>query len=333
MADRSSFSAQTKDELARIYPEKDCCRIAELAAIVRMDGTVTIGTGSKMGLFVTTEYSAAARKVYRLLKDCFGVDGEITIKRQKRLKRHTLYNIRVPMGDQVPEILKKLGILAEGEGRSIEPGIKKDLIRNQCCRRSYLRGAFLGGGSVSNPDGNYHLEIIASHEKLAHSLASLVNRFPQIQAKVSRRKQWYVVYLKDSEQISAFLSVIGAHRALLEFENTKIMKDMKNQVNRLVNCETANLGKTVDAAMRQVENIRLIDQTLGLEHLSKPLAEVARLRLDNPEVNLKELGEMMSPPIGKSGVNHRMRKLEELASDIRQRKGVIAEDKTGVETE
>ncbi len=319
MSEKTSFSVQTKDELARIYPEKPCCRLAELAAMVRLDGTVTLGTGSKMGLFVTTEYSAAARKVYRLLKDCFNIEGEITIKRQTRLKRHTLYNIRVPMGDNVPDVLRQLGILAEGSSRAIMPGIKKDLIRTQCCRRCYLRGAFLGGGSISSPDGNYHLEIITSHERLATSLASLINRFPEMLAKVSRRKQWYVVYMKDSEHIAAFLTVIGAHRALLEFENTKIMKDMKNQVNRLVNCETANLSKTVDAAMRQIENIQLIEETLGLNNISRPLADLARLRAENPEINLKELGELMQPPIGKSGVNHRMRKLEELAAEIRRR--------------
>lgn len=319
MSDKTSFSVQTKDELARIYPEKPCCRLAELAAMVRMDGTVTLGTGSKMGLYVTTEYSAAARKVYRLLKDCFDIEGEITIKRQTRLKRHTLYNIRVPAGDRVPEVLRQLGILAEGEGRAILPGIRKDLIRTQCCRRCYLRGAFLGGGSISSPDGNYHLEIITSHERLAVSLAALISRFPEMQAKVSRRKQWYVVYMKDSQHIAAFLTVIGAHRALLEFESTKIMKDMKNQVNRLVNCETANLGKTVDAAIRQIENIHLIDETVGLDNISKPLADLARLRIENPEINLKELGELMQPPIGKSGINHRMRKLEELAMEIRKR--------------
>jgi len=319
MSEKTSFSVQTKDELARIYPEKPCCRLAELAAMVRMDGTVTLGTGSKMGLFVTTEYSAAARKVYRLLKDCFDIEGEITIKRQNRLKRHTLYNIRVPMGDHVPDILRQLGILEEGSSRSIAPGIKKDLIRTQCCRRSYLRGAFLGGGSISSPDGNYHLEMITNYDRLATALAGLVNRFPEMQAKVSHRKQWYVVYMKDSQHISAFLSVIGAHRALLEFENTKIMKGMKNQVNRLVNCETANLGKTVDAAMRQIDNIRLIDETIGLNNISRPLADLAQLRVNNPEINLKELGELMQPPIGKSGINHRMRKLEELAADIRHR--------------
>ena len=204
MAEKASFSVRTKDEISRVYPEKECCRLAELAAITRMDGTVTIGVGGKTGLYISTEYSAAARKVYRLLKDCFGVEGELTVKRQNRLKKNTLYNIRVPAGRETLEILRRLGIV--GEGWNIHPEIKKDLIRTQCCRKSYLRGAFLGGGSVSSPDGNYHLEIITNHPRQARSLAALINRFPGMQAKVSSRKQWYVVYLKDSDQIAGFLA-------------------------------------------------------------------------------------------------------------------------------
>lgn len=319
MAEKTSFSMRTKEELARIYPEKPCCRLAELAALLRMDGTVTLGSAGQIGWYLTTEYAAVARKVYRLIKDVFGLEAEITVARQKHLKRSTLYQVQVPAREDGRALLQDLGILKKGAEKGIVSGIDKSLLPSQCCRRSYLRGIFLGAGSVSNPDGNYHLEIIASDLRLAQEVATLMNRFPPIKAKLSQRKHWHVVYLKDSEQISAFMSVIGAHRALLDFENTKIMKGMKNQVNRLVNCETANLGKTVDAAMRQVENIRLIEATLGLEHLSRPLAEVARLRLANPEINLKELGELMHPPLGKSGINHRMRKLEELAGDLRQR--------------
>ena len=318
MADKASFSVRTKDEISRVYPEKDCCRLAELAAITRMDGTVTIGVGGRTGLYISTEYSAAARKVYRLLKECFGVEGELTVKRQNRLKKHTLYNIRVPAGEESLEVLRRLGII--GEGWNIYPEIKKELIRSQCCRKSYLRGAFLGGGSVSSPDGNYHLEIITNHPRQAASLASLINRFPGMQAKVSSRKQWYVVYLKDSDQIASFLALIGAHTSLLEFENVRVMKGIKNQVNRLVNCETANLSKTVDAALRQVENIHFLQREIGLESLEPPLRDLARLRLENPESTLKELGQMLSPAVGKSGVNHRMRKLEELAEELRQRK-------------
>ncbi|MEL7625097.1 MAG: DNA-binding protein WhiA [Clostridiales bacterium] len=315
MAKIDSFSAAVKAELARIYPDKDCCRLAELAAIARLDGTVTIGRNQGMGLYITTEYSAVARKVYRLLKDQFSIEGELTVKRQNRLKRRTLYHIRVASCQEAPSLLWELGIMTPE--KQILPGVKKDLIKTKCCRSSYLRGAFLGSGSVSSPESDYHLEITASSEKLGKDLMALINRFPGFQAKISRRKQSYVVYLKESNQIADFLTLVGAHGSLLEFENSRVLKGMKNQVNRLVNCETANLEKTVEAALRQLDNIRLIEERVGLDSLSPPLSQLARLRLENPEINLKELGEMMRPPIGKSGINHRFRKIEEIAEGLR----------------
>ncbi len=318
MAKIDSFSAEVKAELARIYPDKACCRLAELAAIARLDGTVTIGRNQGMGLYITTEYSAVARKVYRLLKDQFAIEGELTVKRQNRLKRRTLYHIRVASCQEAPSLLEDLGIMTPE--KQILPGIKKDLLKTKCCRASYLRGAFLGSGSVSSPESDYHLEITASNEKLGKDIMALINRFAGLQAKISRRKQSYVVYLKESNQIADFLTLVGAHSSLLEFENSRVFKGMKNQVNRLVNCETANLEKTVEAALRQVDNIRLIEERIGLDALSQPLSQLARLRLENPEINLKELGEMMKPPVGKSGVNHRFRKIEEIAEGLRARK-------------
>ncbi|MDR1194586.1 MAG: DNA-binding protein WhiA [Peptococcaceae bacterium] len=318
MADKAPFSLRTKLELARLYPVKECCRLAELAAIARLDGAVTVASGGGVGFYIATESSAAARKVYRLWKDCFALEGELTVKRQNRLKRHMLYCIQMPPSPAIPAALQALGILSRS--RAIVPGVKKSLIKTQCCRRSYLRGAFLASGSVSGPDSNYHLEISGVNEELAHDLAAIINRFPDLGAKISRRKQSFMIYLKDSDQIADFLALAGAHGSLLEFENTRVMKGMKNQVNRLVNCETANLCKTVDAALRQLDNIRLIDAAIGLDNLSPPLRQIARLRLENPEINLKELGEMLLPPIGKSGINHRLRKIEEIARPLRPRR-------------
>lgn len=311
-----SFSAQTKDELARIFPEKRCCQLAELAALIRMDGTIGISPEHKVGLQVTTENAAVARKILRLAKLVFKLEAEILVLRRLRLKKNNLYHVRLSSSAQISDMLKELGVL--GEKRAILPGIKKEFLKTQCCRRSYLRGAFLGAGSVNKPEGNYHLEILTNDEDYARALAGLMNRFAGIQAKISSRKNSWVVYLKESEQIVSFLNVIGAHQALLNFENIRIVKGMRNQVNRLVNCETANLTKTVNASLRQVENIRLIESRIGLAKLPARLRTIAALRLKNPDVSLKELGEMMTPPVGKSGVNHRMRKLEELADQIRK---------------
>lgn len=208
-----------------------------------------------------------------------------------------------------------MGLLdQEGE---VLAGIAPDLIQKKCDKIAYLRGAFLAGGSINNPEGTYHLEIITNDSQHAEALTDLMNYF-QLGAKISLRKNWYVVYIKESENIVDFLGFIGAHRALLEFENVRVLKDVRNKVNRLVNCETANLTKTVMAAIRQKENIELIASTIGLQALPLPLREIAQLRLEYPDASLKELGEMLTPKVGKSGVNHRMRKIDELAEKLKK---------------
>ncbi|PKM90366.1 MAG: DNA-binding protein WhiA [Firmicutes bacterium HGW-Firmicutes-12] len=312
-----SFSTQTKDELARIIPTRPCCQLAELAALVRMDGTITINPEQKIGLCVKTENAGVARKIFRLAKQIFDFNVEIKVQKRKRLKKTNIYSINFVHRSEMSSYLKILGIL--NEDGTISHSIKKSMYKTQCCRRSYLRGAFLGAGSVNRPEGNYHLEIITNSLEYSRSLAGVMNKFSEIQAKVGSRKKMHFVYLKESDQIVAFLNIIGAHQALLSFENIRIVKGMRNQVNRLVNCETANLNKTVNASLKQVENIRLIDDTLGLDKLPVRLQDIARLRLENPEVSLKELGELMEPPIGKSGVNHRMRRIEEISEDLKLR--------------
>lgn len=189
-----SFSSQTKDELARVFPERPCCKLAELAALVRMDGTITINPKHKVGLYVNTENAGIARKIFSLGKALFNFEVEIRVHKRTRLKKGNLYSVHFLPHPQMAAFLKAMGIL--DKNGTIRPRIKKSLIRTQCCRRSYLRGAFLGAGSVNNPEGNYHLEIITSSEEYACSLADLINRFPGMQAKVSGRKNLYFVYLK-----------------------------------------------------------------------------------------------------------------------------------------
>lgn len=312
-----SFSTQTKDELARIIPEKTCCQLAELAALIRMDGTITINPEQGVGFYIRTENAAIARKIFKLAKEIFNFEIEIRVEKRTRLKKNNIYIIAFAHRSQMNTYLKTLGVL--NDDATISYVIKKSLVRTSCCRRAYLRGAFLGAGSVNKPEGNYHLEIITGSLEYARSLAALMNKYPDIQAKVGSRKKLHFVYLKESEQIVAFLNIIGAHQALLNFENIRIVKGMRNQVNRLVNCETANLNKTVNASLKQVENIKLINELIGLDKLPLRLQDIARLRLENPDVSLKELGELMDPPVGKSGVNHRMRKIEEISEDLKQR--------------
>ncbi|MHB8125980.1 MAG: DNA-binding protein WhiA [Desulfitobacteriaceae bacterium] len=310
-----SFSGITKEELARLTESKACCDLAELAALVRMDGTLQISTNQQNALNVITESAPVARKIFRLAKNVLERQVDIVVRRKMRLRKNNSYLVKIyPLG---LDDLLRLG-LVNGHSQ-IKPGIAKELIRHRCDQKAYLRGAFLAGGSINNPEGTYHLEIITNDPQHAAALRQLLNKF-QLGAKVSQRKNWYVVYLKESEHIVLFLALIGAHHALLEFENVRVFKDVRNQVNRLVNCETANLNKTVVASVRQMDNIKLIAKTIGLAALPVSLREIAELRMDSPDASLKELGEMLNPKVGKSGVNHRLRKIDELADKIRTQK-------------
>lgn len=310
-----SFSAVTKEELSRLSGQKPCCELAELAALVRMDGTLQISANQQYTLNVITESAPVARKIYRLAKDVLKRPMDIVVRRKLRLHKNNSYLVRIyPHG---LEDLQNVGLVDE-DGQ-IYSGIAPNLIKKRCDQKAYLRGAFLAGGSINNPEGTYHLEIVSNDAKHAGALCQLVNRF-KLGAKISTRKHWYVVYIKESEHIVDFLGFIGAHRALLEFENVRVLKDVRNQVNRLVNCETANLDKIVDAAVRQLENIQLIIDTIGLGSLPPTLRDMAELRLEYPDASLKELGEMLRPKVGKSGVNHRMRKIDDLAQRMRNQK-------------
>jgi DNA-binding protein WhiA len=297
--------------------QRPCCRLAELAALVKMGGSVQLGRGQQLSLHITTENAAVARKIISLVKSLFGLQTEVLVQRKTRLKKNIIYLVRIPFQQGINDVFSQLGMLdSAGRLKDMAP---QSLLRRDCCRRAYLRGVFLGGGSVNRPEGNYHLEIITDNKTFADTICSLMNKF-SLAAKSNQRKNWNVVYLKESEQIAGFLNVIGAHSALFNFENARIYKDMRNNVNRLVNCETANLNKTVNAAVRQVENIELISSTIGLGNIPETIREAAELRLEYPDATLVELGKLMQAPLGKSGVNHRMRKIEEIAERIRGKK-------------
>jgi len=312
-----SFSAVTKNELARIVDQRSCCRLAELAALIKMGGSIQISSGRQVSLNIVNENAAVARKIFSLVKDVFGLQTQVLVQRKTRLRKNNVYQVRIPPQKRMKEILDCLGMV--DQTGHLGQAAPDDLLRSDCCRRAYLRGVFLGGGSVNTPEGTYHLEVVTTNEKFALAIRKLMKKF-HLAAGVSQRKNWHVVYLKESEQIISFLNILGAHSALLNFENARIYKDMRNQVNRLVNCETSNLNKTVNAAVRQIENIKLIRDTLGLDQIPKQLREIAEIRVKYPDASLKELGDFTEPRLGKSGVNHRMRRIEEIAEIIRSKK-------------
>ncbi len=312
-----SFSSKTKGELARLFSEDQCCLLAELAALIRMSGTLQLAGLNRLNLNIITENPSIARKLFKLIKDLFSIHTEVMVRRNPRLKKnnHYLIGITYQMGSD--RILEQVGILRrEEDSFDITYEIPETIIEKHCCKRAYLRGAFLGGGSVSDPEKTYHLEFVTNSLEHSEVVKSLVNGF-DLNAKIIERKGSFVVYLKEGDQVVDLLNIIGAHSALLDLENVRIMKQMRNDINRIVNCETANLSKTVNASVRQIENIEYIKQTIGLHKLPNNLREIAEIRLNNQEASLKELGQMVTPVIGKSGVNHRLRKVEEYAQKLK----------------
>lgn len=309
-----SFSNDIKNELLRLEYTDDSERVSLLAGLARMDGTILIGAGRQISLQLVSENAAVARLVFSWLKSLFHVESEVTIQRQNRLKKNVLYVVNVPSQTRMPALLNTLGMV-DRDGLLFRSEIPVELIDSDSLRRAYLRGVFLGGGSMTDPKRSYHLEIVTQSEEYAGHLIQLIENY-NIYPRMSYRKESIVVYLKESEQISDFLALIGAYEAVMALENTRIQKNVRNQVNRLVNCETANLNKSINAAQRQIQHINLIASRMGLDRLPDSLRQAAEARLNHPEESLKDLGQLLDPPVGKSGMNHRMRRLEELAEQL-----------------
>jgi DNA-binding protein WhiA len=311
-----SFSVKVKNEVCRNVKISKDEAVAELSAIMKVSGTLLIGGHKQFTFKVTTENPAIARLVFKILKEHFNIQTKIMVKRSNSLKKNNVYMMMITEEMGVRDILKEVGLLKEIDNMySLDYSIPETIFEREDMKRAYIRGAFLGGGSISNPEKTYHLEFVTHDEDYSRELSSLINRYG-LTSKVIQRKSSFVVYLKEGEQIVDLLNIIGAHASLLELENVRILKEMRNNVNRLVNCETANLSKTVNAAVRQVESIKLIEREIGLRRLPKNLREIAELRLNYPDESLKELGEMLIPAVGKSGVNHRLRRIEKIAEEI-----------------
>ncbi len=315
------FSSTVKSELCSIPLGQSCCIMAELAAFLHINGTMLFLGNNEVGVYFSTESASVARRIFKLIKVRYKVQPEILIRKNNRLKKNNVYIVAVLCPSEARTLLEDAHVLYKDEmdNTNIFIGIHSALIENECCRRAYLRATFLGGGYISDPEKNYHLEVVTHDLEYAQALSSLIARFG-LHAKIVERKGNHVLYFKEGENISHFLNIIGAHQALLELENIRACKDMRNNINRIVNCETANLDKTVNAAIRQIENIEYIRQSIGLHRLSPQLREIAELRLKYRDASLKELGSMLVPPIGKSGVNHRLRKLDEIADALREKK-------------
>lgn len=312
-----SFSMETKNELAHVMPEKKCCMLAEIAGFIRMCGSIRLAGGGKFRIVTTTENPAAARHYKKLIKDYFGIDAALEVGQGNTLKRGRAYILTIGPEDLSEQILRETGILMVKEGMNyISDGIYDGLIRTKCCRKACLRGIFLASGTITDPEKGYHLEFNCNSQILAGDVKKLINSFVDLHAKISVRKKNYAVYVKEAEQIIDILAIMGAHSQIFAFEDVRITKEIRNKANRINNCDNANIDKAVQAAEKQLGWIRKIQNTKGLRFLPDKLYDVAILRLDNPEATLQELADMMDPPMKKSGINNRFRKIEEIAGKL-----------------
>ncbi len=293
-----SFSSEIKEELSGQIPTARHCQLAEIAAILSFCSRVTEEENGSLGLRMHTENLAVARKYFTLLKKTFNIRLDVMVRQNKGIRGGRSFEV-VSYGDL--------------------SAIQHVLVQNLCCKRAFIRGAFLASGSVSDPEKGYHFEIVCNSLEKVNQLCDMIGSFG-IEARSTMRKKNHIVYIKEGAQIVDMLNVMEAHVALMNFENIRIVKEMRNSVNRQVNCETANLNKTVSAAVKQIEDIQFIKATIGFDQLPESLTEIAKLRLEQPSATLKELGQMLTPSVGKSGVNHRLRKLSLIAEELREHK-------------
>lgn len=310
-----SFSGMVKKELSRQISTGLHCQIAETAALLSACGRMT----PEGHLRLQTENDVVIRKYFTLLQKTFNIKTEISIRENGYLKKGTVYFIELIVPAQVQAVLQSTKLTQDRKDGETLVFCNGLITQQSCCKRAFIRGAFLASGSISDPTKGYHFEIVCQDAEKAKQLQAIIRSF-EIDAKIVLRKKSYVVYVKEGAQIVDMLAIMEANVALMDLENIRILKEMRNSVNRKVNCETANINKTVNAAVKQMEDIKLIQKTIGFDSLNEGLAQIAELRLQYPESTLKELGLMLAPQVGKSGVNHRLRKLSMIADELRENK-------------
>ena len=312
-----SFTAEVKDEIARVLPECSHCGKATLAALVRIEGTLFVSGPGRYRVEIATDVPSVARLVIKLLHGIYQLRTELTVRRSV-LHKTPNYLIEVPAQPHLPKSLLDLGVITKEGG--LEVGIRPDIVAKQCCAAAYVRGAFLGSGFIANPRGDFHFEITVESESLAEGLVALLAD-KGIKARIMQRRSSYMVYLKSGNAILEFLAFVGAHQCALRLEQERVVKSVRNDVNRMTNAEIANQAKSSSAAVDQLFAIRTVLEAHGMENLPPALQEFIRLRVSFPDASIKELGERANPPLSKSAVYHRIRRIEQLAREAANRKG------------
>lgn len=301
-----SFAEDVKNELCQYELEDELSAKIEASCLLRMAGTLLLGVSGHVGIRLATANNAVARRVLSILRNQYKLDTSVLVRQGLNLRKKNTYTLTVAPTQEGRAALEDLALWPVTEM------LPRSWIKSMEARRAFLRGAFLGGGSVNKPQSDYHLEFTTGNQAFAQELIHVLRLF-KLTAGLTERKEEYVVYLKEGDAVTSCLQIMGAPSAFLEFENVRIMKTVRNQINRQVNCETANLQKVVNAAVRQTTAIRIIERHQSLEALPEKLRVVAHLRKANPEASLKELVELMEGQLSKSGIGHRLRKLEEMA--------------------
>lgn len=341
-----TFSAILKKDLSKLPFGSKACQRAELSGMIGSVATISVDENGALAISIKTENPSVAARCYQLMKTLYQIKPKIKIEKTRKFKEHRAYRVVVEEPWTAKIILEDCQILSYNtNGQAFFANQVPEKFKKQTNQlKAYIRGAFLGCGSVSNPEKTYHLELVGkktpltnkkiekktdtkiersptvNNEQCAYlqSIKTILDQF-DIKSNLIHRKAHWVLYLKEGSSVVDFLSVIGAHRGLLEMENIRIVKEMRNDVNRQVNCETANLNKTIVASYDQMADIMLIKDQFGLKNLPKNLYDIAELRLNYPDASIKELGERLDPPVGKSGVYHRLKKLNQIAEDLKRK--------------
>lgn len=313
-----SFSVQVKNEISKIELSDKGCILCELSAGIRMGGHFSTQKDDYIKCLISTENASFARRYIKNTMHYFNLHPSLITNKSKKLKAHNLYTLEI-LGTHATRVaFGDMGLQELNDSNNAIFNPPKEIIGKECCLQSYIRGAFLISGSINHPEKSYHLEMSSSNEKEIKRINEMLNEL-HIKSKIIKRKRHYVCYIKESESISDFLNVIGAHKSLMELENIRIVKSIRNDVNRVVNFESANIDKTVNASSRHIRNIKYIIKKVGLSAIDENLQDIAKLRVDNPLISLNELGQLMSPPLGKSGVHHRLKRIENYANKLKEK--------------
>lgn len=309
----ASFTAEVKDELSRVEGRCPTCERAQLSALLRVCGTLSFKGTGRYALRITTETGAVARTIIKLVHDIFDLNTSLTIRRSVLHKTRN-YLIELAEQDGLEEALVELGILVPGQG--LAAGIPRALLQKRCCREAFVRGAFMAGGFIADPRGDFHLELAVTGEDFANELAVLVGSLG-VHARLNRRRGAYAIYLKSFDDIVTLLVAMGAARYAHTIEGVRAIKSVKNDVNRRVNAELANQNRAGDAADVQRALIDDAERLVGLAALPRAVREFCELRRANPELSLADLGQELTPPASKSAMYHRLLRLQSIVDEAR----------------